>query len=481
MTSFETLLYRQNQLMKSITRTLENFKKLEKAKKTRAVVQYRINLLHEQFAKVQDLDVELYTAADETLRTTNAYFKEDHLLKCEGDYHTALDFMHEVISDFEPKESSTTLTVDNSIVSTSSRPVSHLPRLALPTFDGSFANWETFRDRFKSMIVDDQGLSNVERMHYLCSVLSGDASRAISHLNVTEANFTIAWDLITSRYENKRRLIYTHLHALFSLPQVVCENSKSLQNLRDQTNLSIQALKNLGRRVTAWDDILVYFLSQKLDKTSRKAWELKLSDSVDPPSYSDLNTFLESRIRALDAMLPATSGGSAESTTKANKSKTIASHSTNASKFACPKCKKNHLLYQCTTFLAETPATRHEFIKSQKRCFNCLAATHLTRDCKTERRCRQCAQKHHTLLHLSSEAKSPTDEPSTVSTPIKTNNETEISSHIVSNAVSNKSAVLLATARVRVYSHQGRFAYARALLDQGSAATLISENLAQLL
>ncbi|KMQ87450.1 nadh-ubiquinone oxidoreductase, partial [Lasius niger] len=81
--------------MKSITRTLENFKKLEKAKKTRAVVQYRINLLHEQFAKVQDLDVELYTAADETLRTTNAYFKEDHLLKCEGDYHTALDIMHE--------------------------------------------------------------------------------------------------------------------------------------------------------------------------------------------------------------------------------------------------------------------------------------------------------------------------------------------------------------------------------------------------
>lgn len=41
--------------------------------------------------------------------------------------------------------------------------------------------------------------------------------------------------------------------------------------------------------------------------------------------------------------------------------------------------------------------------------------------------------------------------------------------------------MLLATARIRVYSPQGRFAHARALIDQGSAATLISENLAQLL
>ncbi|XP_071568475.1 uncharacterized protein [Temnothorax nylanderi] len=42
-----------------------------------------------------------------------------------------------------------------------------------------------------------------------------------------------------------------------------------------------------------------------------------------------------------------------------------------------------------------------------------------------------------------------------------------------------KSTVLLATARVRVYSPQGRFVYVRALLDQGSVATLISENIAQ--
>ncbi|XP_029174695.1 uncharacterized protein LOC114943271 [Nylanderia fulva] len=42
-------------------------------------------------------------------------------------------------------------------------------------------------------------------------------------------------------------------------------------------------------------------------------------------------------------------------------------------------------------------------------------------------------------------------------------------------------AVLLATARVRVHSAHGRFVPARALIDPGSAVTLITENLAQLL
>lgn len=331
------------------------------------------------------------------------------------------------------------------------------------------------------MIIDDQNLSNVERLHYLCSVLSGEASQAVAHLPVTDANFDVAWKLISTRYENKRRLINTHLQALFSLPQIASENSRNLQTLHDQTNTSIQALKNLGRPVDSWDDVLVYLVAQKLDKTSRKAWELKLSDTVEPSAYSDISKFLESRIRALDAILPTKPGGSVDTNIKSPKSKTIASNSATSSKFVCPTCKKNHLLYQCIVFQADTPARRHDFIKAQKRCFNCLAATYLTKDCKSENRCRKCSQKHHTLLHLSNDTKSPCDEPITASATT-TNKESEIKSNtITSNVSSPKTNVLLATARVRVYSPHGRFARARALLDQGFAATLISENLAQIL
>ncbi|EGI65451.1 hypothetical protein G5I_06042, partial [Acromyrmex echinatior] len=78
---------------------------------------------------------------------------------------------------------------------------------------------ESFRDKFKSMIHEDQSLTNVERMHYLCSCVKGDASNAFDHLAVTNDNFAIAWNILISRYENKRRLTLTiHLQSLFNLP-----------------------------------------------------------------------------------------------------------------------------------------------------------------------------------------------------------------------------------------------------------------------
>jgi len=81
---------------------------------------------------------------------------------------------------------------DVSGLNNSLRLSSHLPRINLPTFYKSFDKWESFRDKFKSMIRDDQSLMNVERMHYLCSCVKGDANNALAHLAVTNDNFTIA-------------------------------------------------------------------------------------------------------------------------------------------------------------------------------------------------------------------------------------------------------------------------------------------------
>ncbi|KYN41956.1 hypothetical protein ALC56_03625, partial [Trachymyrmex septentrionalis] len=86
-----------------------------------------------------------------------------------------------------------------------------LPKINLPTFDGSFDKWESFRDKFKSMIHEDQNLTNVERMHYLCSYVKGDASNVLDYL---ANNFAIAWN------------IPIHLQSLFNLPSLTTESSK---------------------------------------------------------------------------------------------------------------------------------------------------------------------------------------------------------------------------------------------------------------
>ena len=134
--------------------------------------------------------------------------------------------------------------------------------------------------------------------------------------------------------------------------------------LRDQINKAIQALSNLGCAIEHWDDWLVFLMSQKLDKSSRKAWELKLDDTIYYPRYRELDQFLASRIRAFDAIAPVNTTEKAQTTSK---KKTLALHTASTVPFSCSLCKANHLLYQCSIFLKQTPSQRFEFIKNQKR------------------------------------------------------------------------------------------------------------------
>lgn len=226
---------------------------------------------------------------------------------------------------------------------------------------------------------------------------------------------------------------------------------------------------------------------QKLDKSSRKAWELKLRDSLEFPAFAELDRFLVSRIRALEAIIPV---GAKDKQTAKQKAKTYVSHSALTSPLSCPVCKASHLLYQCSTFLKQTPNERAEFIRNQKRCFNCLSAKHSVKECTSFRVCKQCNKKHHTLLHYESAKPSEMKVSSTSAPAIhekaslassSTAESSKVASHVVSNIALPSYQILLATARVRVHSPRGRAITIRALIDQGSAATLISESIVQFL
>ena len=55
----------------------------------------------------------------------------------------------------------------------------------------------------------------------------------------------------------------------------------------------------------------------------------------------------------------------------------------------------------CLAGCAKTPAERNNFVSDNKLCFNCLSKGHQLNDCKSDFRCREdnCNRKHHTLLH----------------------------------------------------------------------------------
>ena len=64
----------------------------------------------------------------------------------------------------------------------------------------------------------------------------------------------------------------------------------------------------------------------------------------------------------------------------------------------CPVCAQNHPLWRCSSFAEKSLNDRWDVIWKHGCCINCFG-DHLVRQCQSERRCRVCNGKHHTLLH----------------------------------------------------------------------------------
>ena len=79
---------------------------------------------------------------------------------------------------------------------------SKLREVTIPKFSGDYVQWTEFRDLFHSLIVSRATISPIAKMQYLRGCLTGDASRVISGLTVSQGAFQRAWKLLTSRYEN---------------------------------------------------------------------------------------------------------------------------------------------------------------------------------------------------------------------------------------------------------------------------------------
>lgn len=105
------------------------------------------------------------------------------------------------------------------------------------------------------------------------------------------------WNLLIKQYNNKRRLIHEHIHALHTLLRVQQFVNK-LAALFDKATMTIQAIKNLGCSVHHWNDLFVYFIVQQFDQSTREAWEIKIGNTREYPAYMKLDSFLATRIRA---------------------------------------------------------------------------------------------------------------------------------------------------------------------------------------
>ncbi|XP_053596168.1 uncharacterized protein LOC128668040 [Microplitis demolitor] len=84
----------------------------------------------------------------------------------------------------------------NSLADLSIQGASHhrpsLPGISIPKFSGSFSEWRHFQDLFVSLVGENPSISAVEKMHYLCASLEGDAASLIANLKISADSFASA-------------------------------------------------------------------------------------------------------------------------------------------------------------------------------------------------------------------------------------------------------------------------------------------------
>ncbi|XP_011261119.3 uncharacterized protein LOC105254264 [Camponotus floridanus] len=275
-------------------------------------------------------------------------------------------------------------------------------------------------------------------------------------------------------------LIEIHVVELYNLPPVNRESPVELHALRDKADKALSALRRLNRtQYGILNDILVYFVSLKLDPATRRAWKLKTGSESTSPNYEDLINFISSRALAIEE-LSSSEGNKCRQTVKSNNA-TLS----NQSPDQCKLCKKPHYISRCQQFLNNSSNQRRELVKNSNRCFNCLGIKHSAQECKSKNTCRTCQKMHHSLLHIDST--SSIDTSATQSNALSVNNTVdapETSKAVAMSAVCSSapvSSVLPVTAKVMVRSLDGRVCEARVLIDQGSEVTFISEKLARIL
>lgn len=223
-----------------------------------------------------------------------------------------------------------------------------LPKLSLPTFGGKYDDWFPFFDAFNSIIHSNVSLNDVQKLQYLRSSLTGDACDIISALEISDANYKVAWRMLKERYDNKRVIVHTHVKAIIELPSMQKENATELRQIADGAFKHIHALRALNRPTEQWDDLLVCIVCSKLDSLTVREWQTSLTGS-DIPTFKGLITFIAHRCQVLEA-----TGKPNVTVTKSSVRAPVNGKRQTACtatlKLKCSYCKGDHSIYHCKEF-----------------------------------------------------------------------------------------------------------------------------------
>ena len=245
-----------------------------------------------------------------------------------------------------------------------------MPEIVLDKFTGIQQNWSSFYEMFEALVLNNLNLAEIQKFIYLKASLKGEPLKLIENLPLISSNLQAAIDILKDRYENKLASIYIHIKSLIELPSINRSSSNNLREFVVSIKQSYESLNNLKVPVKEWDLILVYILSQKLDYSTRRAYELERGPNQVPTMIDFLN-FIEKRCQAAENL-------SSPEILYKNERKNVLF---GKNEISCLYCKlTNHNILKCIKFKQLQVSQRRQFVFNKTLCFKCLSI-HLAAQC----------------------------------------------------------------------------------------------------
>ena len=293
----ETLLRDQSTYRELITSFLNNTLPAEGAPPCTGVLKARLAQLdnHWSYFMAQHVRLNRHSADLQD----DEYFSNNHFDETESTYFqtkAAIETELETRLQAAPNQEVQNVTQRPSIVP----PALQLHKIAPPKFDGDPLNWETFKERFSTMVKDVPGIPAINKLHHLLASLEGDAAKAFKNTRITGANFNVVWQQLLKRYDQTRVRLDTHLSRLISVLPAK-RTAADLTRLINSMQESIRALTDMDRPVEFWDDWFVHLAATKLDPVTREDWEKSREATDEFPTFTDIVDFLENRAHTLRA------------------------------------------------------------------------------------------------------------------------------------------------------------------------------------
>ena len=443
----------------------------------------RIQNLYDLIKKLGDkTSISYFRKRYETLNETKTHLIEtiesiNYLqLECNSDFtpdFSTLDAIDDLICEIEyAKKGLDNANKPGTSVPSTSSLVVKLPKLELVAFSGELKDWPIFHETFKKAIHENKDLTDADKIQYLVGKLSGHALNAISGIPATHDNYSLIWQALCDKYNDKRKLALFYVTQMFNFKSIQTESSNHLDMFIEKFVNSYHALKQMNI-INLADFLILYLASTKVDSDTYRNFEM--SDHIrgkDFPLFDEFVQFIKEQSKILERLNSHVNKEKGKSTSAVK----VFSEPKNKHLFftenikpfkqlneTCSCCKKEkHQIYICKEFIALSPQDRFKFVKHEGRCFNCLSNLHKLYDCKSKSSCNVCTRRHHSLIHLNKVG--------------ETSEQASTSVNLCNVTKNYSSSVLLSTAVVNVVSHIGKTHSIRILLDSGSQTNLITES-----